>query len=133
MNYHVVSNIIDYSFFNEKNFFISESNSVSFSYNPIGSISTVVYSGKIPNKQERGEKVLVKKSNDDIYPDVYDNKNVVWKDATINDALNEIYKQAISIGANGIINLKIEYIPGAMINNVYRGPGIIVSGMAIEK
>ena len=50
-----------------------------------------------------------------------------------------MYKKALSIGANGIINIKIERIPSTTETSknkkivYYRGDGISVSGMAIKK
>jgi hypothetical protein len=67
---------------NFKNFFISESNSVSFEYKPVGNVSAIVKSGFIKRK---------------------------WSLASEEDALRLLYDEAKRNKANGIINLKISY------------------------
>jgi hypothetical protein len=103
-----------------------------------GSLCVGVYSGKGGKKQV--VKKNIKKIEDDIYPNQYksidypnQSKSTDWKSATVDDALNEIYDLDISIGANGIINLKVEIIPESTVAGAYRGTGIRISGMAINK
>ncbi|MDR0681615.1 MAG: hypothetical protein LBG15_07200, partial [Dysgonamonadaceae bacterium] len=78
MGYHTNTYIIDYSVFTEKGFFVSESNSVSFDYRPLGSLHVTVYSGKVPGVKKLAEKKLIKKSEDDIYPDTYESEDKTW-------------------------------------------------------
>lgn len=122
---------IDYSEYTKKGFLLTESNSVSFSYEPIASITSL---------SKAGYEILRTKKNTELstnYELVTVSKNVYgkFKNANINDALDEIYTKAISLGANGIINLKITYIP---VEYNTKGEIIaietyIVSGMAIKK
>lgn len=120
------SGIIDYSSFEKDGFFLSEANSVSFDYRAVGSVSAIVLNGwevKGIIKDER--KSAVTSIGDQI-------KYGPYKNATPNDALIELHKQAVDNGANGIINLSInpttETIPG-------RGTikGYYATGMAIKK
>jgi len=62
--------------------FITESNSVNFSYTPVGSVNAAIQSG-------------------------YDGTQYIH--ATIDDVLYLLSSEAERQGANGIINLKIEY------------------------
>jgi hypothetical protein len=96
--YSASVSVINYSIFTERGFFITESNSVSFEYEPVGSLYVSVYSG-IVSKQ-----LLIEKSNDNVYPDKYSGGK--WKKADVNDALELFYKKALENGANGVIALK---------------------------
>lgn len=122
--------IIDYSKYNNKGFFITESNSVNFEYKAIGSISAKVESG-YGTVDSYKEKTM----NDDLYPQEMSVK-VKYRDyiqATPEAALETLYKKAIENGANGVINLKITPI----INNenpyISIITGYFVTGMAINK
>ncbi|MDR1984271.1 MAG: hypothetical protein LBQ28_05545 [Prevotellaceae bacterium] len=128
--YSIISGTIDYSYFTKKGFFITESNSVSFEYTPVGSVFTTIYSGET---NETGKRELVVK--DDFYPYKIYITSKKWKSADVDDALLEIYNQALNIGANGIINLKIQNITSSQQINgqSISCDGITVSGMAIKK
>lgn len=80
MKYAEYSTTLNYNRF--KNFFITESNSVSFDYEPIGSVSSMVVSGYVKSKRI---------------------------EASADDALEVLYEEARQSNANGIINLKITY------------------------
>ena len=117
---------IDYSKYSNKDFFITESNSVSFNYTPIASVI---------NTQSSGYEHLVK--NGEVqYKNSYNGvktprttKKFVY--ATIEDTLDDLYNNAIKMGANGIINLKIvsEYANSKTPILI----GYSASGMAIKK
>lgn len=117
-------NYLDYSFFKERNFFITETNTVSFPYESLGSISVVVRSGK-----------AVKSDNEerDSYKPLYQRKGS-FKRATLEDAYQLIYDSAKEKGANGLLRFNIEYltVDGDLIKNK---PviGYIITGMAIKK
>jgi uncharacterized protein YbjQ (UPF0145 family) len=88
-------------------FFITESNSVSFDYEPIGSVTAIAESGYLKRKYIR---------------------------ATANDALRVLYNEAEKNGANGIINLKITYNwEYDKYGNMISLSSIAVTGMAIRK
>jgi uncharacterized protein YbjQ (UPF0145 family) len=94
---------IDYSLYSEKGFFITESNSVSFEYESIASITMTDESGSI---------------NSDLkHPD-------------LNKMIEDLYQLAIKKGANGVINLKIEYW---RIREIPFGYGLNITGMLIKR
>lgn len=117
-------NYLDYSFFKERDFFITETNTVSFPYESLGSISVVVRSGK-----------AVKSDNEerDSYKPLYQRKGS-FKRATLEDAYQLIYDSAKEKGANGLLRFNIEYltVDGDLIKNK---PviGYVITGMAIKK
>ena len=98
-SYKSTSSIVKYV--TNNNFFMSESNSVSFDYQPIGSVRSLVTSG-----YERNKFIKV----------------------TPEEALQVLYMEAEKNGANGIINLKIEY-------HYSKGTieAVSASGMAIKR
>jgi uncharacterized protein YbjQ (UPF0145 family) len=103
MRYAEYSSTLNYNEF--KGLFISEANSVSFEYEPLGSVNSVVESGYRKRKYIR---------------------------ATAEDALYVLCKEAEKNGANGIINLKITYTWGHDKNGaITRLINVAASGMAI--
>ena len=126
--YRRYSAAIDFSAYAQKGFFITESNSVSFPYEPVGSISAVVSSGyEILNSENL-------KSTDDVYGSYKKIKYGKMIDASVNDALDELYNSAIRLGADGIINFRSEYVPSLYNKAVLITPdSYIVSGMAIRR
>jgi uncharacterized protein YbjQ (UPF0145 family) len=126
--YRRYSGTIDFSAYAQKGFFITESNSVSFSYEPLGSITSVVSSGyEILNLENL-------KSNDDIYGSYKKIKYGKMIDASVNDALDELYNSALRLGADGIINFRSEYVPSLYNKAVLITPdSYVVSGMAIRR
>lgn len=119
------SGITDYSIFAKKGFFITESNSVNFEYQPIGSVYV---------KQQAGYEVLSNTAKQKVYSDdvtggqLTKDFNTMKIGSTfipldINRGLKEIYIQSEKAGSNGIINLKITHWNG----------GYSITGMAIKK
>lgn len=114
------SNHIDYS---KYGIFVSEANSVSFEYKPIGLVESLFMSGWA-------------KANSKVYDDVYSkevgvkSKNVK---ATREGALNKLVEEAQSIGANGIINLKFNTLSYYDKNVGYVITGYEATGMAIRR
>ncbi len=125
------SAILDYTTYTSKGFFISESNSVSFNYKAIGSVSAKVESGYVIKGVK--EKAV---PSDDIYKGNVSTTSKVkyggFKMANQNDALKEICERAMEEGGNGIINLNIEPI---ISTNQYGTSvtGYFITGMAIRK
>ena len=87
-------------------FFISEANSVSFEYEPIGSVSAYIVSGYVRGK---------------------------YREATPETAIYLLYQKAKEENANGIINLKVEKIYTYNNKGYATGSYIRASGMAIIK
>jgi len=126
--YRRYSGTIDFSAYAQKGFFITESNSVSFPYEPVGSISAVVSSGYEVLNSEKS------KSNDDVYGAFQKIKYGKMIDASVNDALDELYNSARRLGADGIINFRSEFIPASYNQAALISPdSYIVSGMAIRR
>lgn len=123
---------VDYSTYND--FFVSESNSVSFEYLPLGSVS-VTYTG-YPLVVERTlkDKISERKSkSDDVYYDASDRDDESPFTSSHKRALDETIagavKKAKEMGANGIINFNSE----AITNKYGHLNGWIVTGMAIKR
>ena len=120
--------VIDYSYFTKKGFFITEAPSVSFDYEPVGSIMVRVESGHEVTKEEK----KVSKSILGGEIETYTTKFGKYKVATIDDALDFIYEESTKVGANGLINVKITPLSTYLSGQTYV-TGYIVSGMAIKK
>ena len=126
--------VLDYSEYTNKGFFMTEANSVNFEYKAIGSVSAKVQSGY----EIIGESVR-KGMKDDIYGETYDKHKVKYgkyKQAFSDDAINVLCNKAMERGANGIINIKVTYLPAIRdlkTGIVIEPDAIIVTGMAIRK
>lgn len=105
---------IDYSMF--PGMFLTESNSVSFDYQPVGSLFTEEISGEY-------QVVKKKVGNNDIYGDEYAVVDGKYRHANPQSALAFAADKAKEMGGNGIINLHIEKIDG----------GYCVTGMVIKR
>ena len=101
--YNMTSTHIKYIDLND--FFMSESNSVSFEHKRVGNVYSFVKSGF--DGGWRGYKFI---------------------EATPTEALQALYMEAIKIEANGIINLEIKYH-----YKKEEITGVSASGMAIKK
>lgn len=112
--FYTSGNFVDYSKYMEKGFFVSESNSVNFTYTPVGSVSGSCYSGNTSGSTKDKNSLLGKMYN--------------YKFATIEDAMDAMYQIAIEKGANGVINLTFSQ----QIDKSGRS-FITASGMAIKK
>ncbi|TKC06936.1 hypothetical protein [Pedobacter frigoris] len=116
--------IFDYSKYADKGFFFSESNSVNFNYIPIGSINAYNESGyevvSSVKERERNDDVLMAEHSFHTSTTRYGDKLIL---ADRSDLIDEVYKQALKKGANGIINLKF----------VFTTKNVTISGMAIKK
>lgn len=117
-----VVDFIDYSLLTSKGIFATESNSVSFDYEPLGSVMVVEYGGW--GRMERKNSV-----RDDTYSGV-SGKNVYIEPA-LSDAFDDLASKLQELGANGIINFQITYKTRDLASYV---PGsIVLSGMAIKR
>ncbi|WP_304649350.1 hypothetical protein [uncultured Duncaniella sp.] len=118
---------VDYSTYLNEGIFLTESNSVNFEYDAIGSVSAVVYSGDaVVSQSEQVDK-------NEIYGERTKVKNKVgWKAASPDDALNAAVAQVRKQGGNGLINIKIT--PTTEIDNAKRvRTGFLITGMAIKR
>jgi uncharacterized protein YbjQ (UPF0145 family) len=89
--------VIDYRPFAGDGFFITESNSVNFKYQPIGSVSTVFITGVSDKKS------LTQKNYDSVYSS--SSNNITY--ATPEGVLEALCEKCKSLGANGVINFRI--------------------------
>lgn len=101
--------IVDYMRYSNIGFFVTESNSVSFDYTPIGSVTTIVVGETKVQDQETGR---IKKRDYHIY-----------------DAIDEIVRQSRRMGSDGIIGLTLS----PKLSTTGFTEGYIVSGMAIKR
>lgn len=132
--------IVDYSPYSDEGFFITESNSVSFDYQPVSSVTAVFRSGyasvEIVEKENQKPK---SKQTDDVYSGRIASGRIKTGDfveATPQSALEELYRKSVEIGANGIINLKISTFTEGGVDNLGKPVTLIgysASGMAIKR
>ena len=127
--YRVRESIVDYSRYAEDGFFITESNSVSFEYTPIGSVSVSISPGyDVIGKEIDQYERLVNKYGEEL------------KTANIYDAIDQLKLRCEEMGANGVINLTIKYdeVPymeevGYGYKREFKSNRITICGMAIKR
>lgn len=117
-NFYIENVSLDYSQYTKQGFFITESPTAPFDYEPIASLYTFVYSGK--------DKEWAKNNKSNMRKDPFSEG---YRMATYSDGIESIYQDAIKKGADGIININY--------NVTYNKEGgvdhIIVKGMAIKR
>lgn len=127
----MASFIIDYRYVTSKGFFITESNSVSFNYAPIGRIEMYAerYFSEIKKGDPDYEKYGALSEND--YNAVKNGHPIkVYDFPSIYKIFDQIMADGKTMGANGVINFKIDY----KYNSSSPLPSqIFVSGMYIKK
>lgn len=120
--YEEYAGFLDYSAYMNEGIFLTESNSVNFEYEPLGSVSALVYSG------EHVVSLTKQTEENEIYGKRTTTKSKTeWKRALPKDALEIAVSQAVSKGANGLINIKVE--PA----DTQTRSGFLVTGMAIRR
>lgn len=101
----------DYSQYMDKGFFITESNTVPFDYNPVGSLFLRQKAGEMAEMEIIPQDVEDSKNYDDIYGPAKKGSrkinNIVRP--TENSALDAAYDFAKSKGADGILNISFDY------------------------
>ena len=114
--------VIDYSRYTSQDFFITESNSVSFDYKPIGSVVTVVKGTKKKEtgKQNDGDSVQKRKKS------FFEEPRAEYY--SVYEAIDEFVRKSKNAGANGTLNFKVSYT-----NDKEFGNGYVITGMAIKK
>lgn len=131
--YKQYSTFVDYTQYTNQGFFISESNSISFDYEPIGSVRSFVESGYEVLKNNNSNKETTN-THTYSYDELSKMKFGKYVYASPDAAISELVSKAKEIGANGIINLDVGYIPATTDKNgnVISASSYIVSGMAIK-
>lgn len=124
--------VLDYSPLTSKGIFVTESNSVGFEYNAIGSIYIELRNGAVtkPKDTFKDSDILYSTKADRNKPPVPEApksaKNVNY---SIDDAVNRLAYELQRLEANGIINLKIQRVE----ETAFLGRGYVITGMAIRK
>ncbi|WP_289763767.1 hypothetical protein [uncultured Duncaniella sp.] len=118
---------LDYKEAGQGKVFITEANSVSFEYEPLGSILIVEYPGYVKVSDPSGEVQEEKKKL--FAANLYNNKesNFKFQPASIQSAMNYAVEKALALGGDGIINLKFSSDFNATTNVVQ------ISGMVIKR
>ena len=118
----------DYQRYSDAGFFITESNTVSFDYVPVGSVVVRQTAGVMSDTEIISQNVPEKRGYDELYGELekkrYSNSWILPSDYT---ALDAVYKVAKEQNADGIINLKIT-MPVANNASI-----IELSGMLIKR
>lgn len=132
--YLSTATVLDYSEYTNKGFFLSEANSVNFEYKALGSVSAVTTGGyEVISSTDR------KNMQDDVYLSSGSSKKVKYgpyRWASSEDALATLCDKAMEISANGIINIKITYIPATYDPKTglrATSDSYVITGMAIRK
>lgn len=116
--YAVHTGMVDFKKYNNKGFFITQSNSVSFEYEPIGYVSTIIFSGYDESQKPNQKKTSL------AGPDI--GKHHV---ASNEEAFDALYEKCTNEGANGIINVDFSTIKNQQGNIV----SVQANGMAIKR
>lgn len=118
----------DYQRYSDAGFFITESNTVSFDYIPVGSVVVRQTAGVMSDTEIISQNVPEKRGYDELYGELEKKRHSnSWKLPSDYTALDAVYKVAKEQNADGIINLKITM---PVVNNA----GIIeLSGMLIKR
>ena len=124
--YSPLINFVDYSTYNDQGMFLTESNSVSFEYEPVGSVNVLLYSGYVTSSPDR---TVDYRAMDYRANGYVPTTKVNYQDATIQEALRIAVEKAKEQGANVIINLQYSFIPAVKTTP----PGWRVSGMAAKR
>ena len=116
---------IDYTYLSQKGIFVTESNSVSFDYEPLGSLYVECLGGWVKKKHKDG----------DVMEDIYmaNPGSVMYLKPTIEEAYQLVLSEIKKLRANGVINLKISTV--SEFNSTYKVTvdKIVITGMCIRK
>lgn len=120
-NYYIENVSLDYSKYTKQGFFITESPTVQFNYEPIASLYTFVYSGK---DKKWSKENSMKNQGTDYFS--LENNNI--RKAKYSDGIEAIYQEAMKKGADGIINITYDVVYNKGIVDY-----VCVKGMAIKR
>ena len=118
----------DYQRYSDAGFFITESNTVSFDYVPVGSVVVRQTAGIMSDTEIISQNVPEKRGYDELYGELEKKRHSnSWKLPSDYTALDAVYKVAKEQNADGIINLKIT------MPEVKNADIIELSGMLIKR
>lgn len=115
--YAVYTGMVDFKKYNDKGFFITQSNSVSFEYEPIGYVSAIIFSGYDENQKSTQKKTSLAGVNPGKH-----------HAANNDEAFEVLYEKCTNEGANGIINVDFSTTKDQLGNIL----SIQANGMAIK-
>ena len=128
--------MLDYSILTKRGIFVTESNSVGFDYETIGSVYLDSHGGWLKkSSSEKSEKKKRVVTQDDYFlenegrPINYGKYE--YTDPSLYDAMMTLGDFLKGMGANGIINLKIDVIPENAENPDQNK--LIITGMAVRR
>lgn len=120
--------ICTYQRYSDAGFFITESNTVSFDYVPVGSVVVRQTAGVMSDTEIISQNVPEKRGYDELYGELEKKRHSnSWKLPSDYTALDAVYKVAKEQNADGIINLKIT------MPEVNNADIIELSGMLIKR
>ncbi len=117
--------------------FITESNSVNFEYDPVGSITVEQKSGYLDSGKSEKVQILGEKGdpiygNSDKMETKTKRKKGEWKSATYESVLEEASRAALEMGGDAIINLKLERAIDYVANSPV-GSHPYITGMVVKR
>nr|DAO98116.1 MAG TPA: Putative heavy-metal-binding protein [Caudoviricetes sp.] len=120
--------MIDYSAFTQQGIYVTESNSVNFDYEAIGSICAEELGGWISKKSSE-----YSDPKEEYYLGSSFSKKIYVK-PDIQEAFKKLMDKLSQSGANGLINMRIEFTKELdIVGKQVTVDKIIVSGMAIKR
>ena len=122
-----VSYFVDYRQAAGGKVFLTESNSVSFEYNPVGSILIEETAGTFKEYKEMSEKEK-SRNLDPIYGDYQPDMSKGYRFPTAASALDYAANKALEMGGDGIINLKM-----VSTRSKDKRMQLVISGMVIKR
>ena len=129
-----IVSVLDYSPLTSKGIFVTESNSVGFEYEAIGSIYIEMRNGTVKKSNQsknRDEYDIIYSSKHNRSPQSIPERSELTKQKSYNidDAVKRLAYELQNLDANGIINLKIQHVE----TNITHGEGYVITGMAIKR
>ena len=113
---------VDYGYLSQKGIFVSESNTVNFDYEPLGSLYVECTGGWVKNDEISMEDIYITKKGKKTY-----------QPPIVEDAFDLALGELKALRGNGIINFKItmvsEYLPFYKVTV----DKLIITGMCIRK
>jgi len=123
--------LIPYKQFTEAGIYVTESDDVSFAYDPLASVEAVSVGGITKEKDKRTKKTDDLYVNTDVQVAESAKKRYVkvYKEANFDDAAKSLILQLKDIGATGLLCMKCSYIANDGAGN----SRYIIRGMAIHR
>lgn len=122
----------DYQRYSDAGFFITESNTVSFDYVPVGSVVVRQTAGVMSDTEIISQNVPEKRGYDELYGELEKKRHSnSWKLPSDYTALDAVYKVAKEQNADGIINLKIT-MPEVNNADIIELSGMLITALSFK-